>query len=41
MNNKSLGSEAFSLGHPGTRRTVYYNDDSPPPSNTLPVRCYI
>ncbi|XP_047355812.1 protein Daple [Vespa velutina] len=36
INNKSLGSEAFSLGHPGTRRTVYYNDDSPPPSNTLP-----
>ncbi|KAI4487161.1 PREDICTED: girdin isoform X1 [Polistes canadensis] len=35
-NNKSLGPEGFSLGHPGTRRTVYYNDDSPPPPASLP-----
>ncbi|XP_076244739.1 protein girdin [Calliopsis andreniformis] len=34
--NRSLGSDTLSLGHPGTRRTVYYTDDSPPPSTTLP-----
>ncbi|CAK9824149.1 CCDC88A [Anthophora retusa] len=28
---RGLGSDALSLGHPGTRRTVYYTDDSPPP----------
>ncbi|XP_006609476.2 girdin [Apis dorsata] len=33
---RGLGSDALSLGHPGTRRTVYYTDDSPPPSSTLP-----
>ncbi|KAK1117749.1 hypothetical protein K0M31_015690 [Melipona bicolor] len=33
---RGLGSDALSLGHPGTRRTVYYTDDSPPPSTTLP-----
>lgn len=31
-----LGSDA--LGHAGTRRTVYYTDDSPPSSTSLPVR---
>ncbi|XP_043261391.1 girdin isoform X1 [Colletes gigas] len=34
--SRDLGSDALSLGHPGTRRTVYYTDDSPPPSTTLP-----
>ncbi|XP_076661314.1 protein girdin [Halictus rubicundus] len=34
--SRSLGSDALSLGHPGTRRTVYYTDDSPPPSTTAP-----
>nr|XP_012146107.1 PREDICTED: daple-like protein isoform X1 [Megachile rotundata] len=33
---RGLGSDALSLGHPGTRRTVYYTDDSPPPSANLP-----
>ncbi|XP_054016628.1 girdin isoform X2 [Hylaeus anthracinus] len=34
--SRDLGSDALSLGHPGTRRTVYYTDDSPPPPATLP-----
>ena len=34
--SRGLGSDSLSLGHPGTRRTVYYTDDSPPPSTTLP-----
>ncbi|XP_015438063.1 PREDICTED: girdin isoform X1 [Dufourea novaeangliae] len=34
--SRSLGSDVLSLGHPGTRRTVYYTDDSPPPSTALP-----
>ncbi|KOC65805.1 Girdin [Habropoda laboriosa] len=33
---RGLGSDALSLGHPGTRRTVYYTDDSPPPPTSLP-----
>lgn len=33
---RALGSDTLSLGHPGTRRTVYYTDDSPP-STTVPV----
>ncbi|XP_050587034.1 protein Daple isoform X1 [Bombus affinis] len=33
---RALGSDTLSLGHPGTRRTVYYTDDSPPPSTTVP-----
>ncbi|XP_076749877.1 protein girdin [Xylocopa sonorina] len=33
---RGLGSDPLSLGHPGTRRTVYYTDDSPPPSTNLP-----
>ncbi|XP_015585133.1 girdin [Cephus cinctus] len=30
-----LANESLSLGHPGTRRTVYYTGDSPPPSSSL------
>lgn len=41
---RGLGSDALSLGHPGTRRTVYYTDDSPPPPppppSNLPVRVF-
>ncbi|XP_017886714.1 girdin isoform X3 [Ceratina calcarata] len=33
---RGLGSDSLSLGHPGTRRTVYYTDDSPPPATSLP-----
>jgi len=34
--SRGFGSDA--LGHAGTRRTVYYTDDSPPSSASLPVR---
>ncbi|XP_014471208.1 PREDICTED: girdin isoform X2 [Dinoponera quadriceps] len=33
--SRILGSDA--LGHAGTRRTVYYTDDSPPSSTSLPA----
>ncbi|RLU18432.1 hypothetical protein DMN91_008789 [Ooceraea biroi] len=33
--SRVFGSDA--LGHAGTRRTVYYNDDSPPSSASLPT----
>lgn len=32
-----LDNDSFSLGTPGTRRTVYYTDDSPSPATSLPV----
>ncbi|KAK0181253.1 hypothetical protein PV327_003551 [Microctonus hyperodae] len=31
-----LENDSLSLGHPGTRRTVYYTDDSPSPATSLP-----
>lgn len=35
----ALEGDALSLGHPGTRRTVYYTDDldSPAPSLTVSI----
>ncbi|XP_044017516.1 protein Daple isoform X2 [Aphidius gifuensis] len=32
-----LDNDSFSLGTPGTRRTVYYTDDSPSSATSLPV----
>ncbi|XP_015121094.1 protein Daple [Diachasma alloeum] len=31
-----LDNDSYSLGTPGTRRTVYYTDDSPSPATSLP-----